>query len=67
MEDTIYYTINKKNGEGKMFFSAKSIAFFMLGKHINEYILIKEDRVGVRIVESKRVDAYDLEQILLMS
>ena len=67
MEDAIYYVINKKTCESKKFVNAHHAANLLLGKMINEYFFIKEDREGPRIIVCSRMDPSDLEHHLMMS
>ena len=55
-DTTIYRIINKKENSLKAFNNSKSISAWLLGKYVDDYIFLKEDRTGIRLVVPQKTN-----------
>lgn len=56
--------LNKKTGEGKMFFSTKSLYSYLLGKRLNDYLFIKHNDLDTKIIPLKVDSNFSIESQL---
>lgn len=58
-----YYIINRTRADfgETMFDNARGVAVYMLGRRMDHYIIVKEDDLGVRIVQINGGDVLRLE------
>lgn len=63
-KEAIYRILPKQGYTVEVFDTAERVGRYMLGKRIAEYICVKEDAAGLRVVSLEKPDLCDMDKLV---